>query len=143
LTSKWHFEVEMKGLKFAKIGMPYWVMYMLAMFFPQLFQNHFSPDVWKHVTRGTIYNFCLEIRLQNDILKWKWKDWNLQKLKCLIESCTSLECFFSSMVPKSFFFRSMKTCCLEASYAIFVWKFDFKMTFWSRNGGRRIFVGNI
>jgi hypothetical protein len=34
----------MDGLKFAKIVMPYAVMYMLAMFFLQWFQNHFSPE---------------------------------------------------------------------------------------------------
>jgi hypothetical protein len=29
----------------------------------------------------------------------------------------------------------MKACCLEALYTIFVWKFEFKMIFSSRNGG--------
>ena len=40
---------------------------------------------------------------------------------------------FFSMIPKLCFPPSMKTCCLEALYAIFVYKFDFKITFCSGN----------
>jgi hypothetical protein len=36
---------------------------------------------------------------------------------------------FPSMVPKSFFQQSMKTCCVQAPYTIFVYKFYFKMIF--------------
>jgi hypothetical protein len=40
---------------------------------------------------------------------------------------------FFSMVPKLCFPPSMKTCSFKASYAIFVCKFEFKMTFSNRN----------